>query len=206
MITSIIGTLETVTETSVILDRDGLAFEVLVPRGYAEELHDRHVGGETLRLQTIFMIEAGVAMSSMQPRLIGFRDVHEQKFFKIFTSVKGLGEKKALKALILPYRAIAAAIERGETATLLRLPGIGKRLADQIIAQLQGKLATFVADDEDLTATPKAMQGFAEDAMDILTGQLGFRDKDARERIDRALQEHPGIENAEQLMQVIFSQ
>ena len=206
MITQISGALESVHETSVILQRDGLSIEVLIPRGYAEELEDRGIHGKRLTLHTVFVIEGGMAVTTMRPVLIGFREPLEREFYAVFTGVKGLGEKKALKAMILPFRAIASAIEREETATLLRLPGIGKRLADQIIAQLKGKVLKFAEDDTGAHAPVFALQNFAEDALDILTTQLGFRDKDARERISRAMTEHPGISDTEELMQVIFSQ
>jgi Holliday junction DNA helicase RuvA len=206
VITKITGVVERVTDAAVILNRDGLSFEVLVPSGYAEELRDRMGHGESLTLHTVLVVEAGVAMTTMRPRLIGFRDAEERRFYEIFTGVKGLGERKALKAMILPYRVIAGAIEREETATLLRLPGIGKRLADQIVAQLKGKVTPFAGDEVEVRMPHVQLRDFEEEALDILTGQLGFRDRDARERIQRARTEHPGVTDTEQLMQVIFSQ
>ena len=106
--------------------------------------------------------------------------------------------------MILPAAAIAGAIEHGDTATLLRLPGIGKRLADQIIAQLKGKLAEFTDGEPGVTPGPAALTPVGEEALDILIGRLGYRDKDAQEMIGRALSEHPGIDDSEKLIQAIF--
>ena len=204
MITKISGILEAVTETSIILDREGMSFEVLAPRYFIDELRDRLPRGESIRLHTKLIIEAGIAMSSMRPVLIGFPNAREREFFSHFTSVKGLGDKKALKAMILPAAAIAGAIEHGDTATLLCLPGIGKRLADQIIAQLKGKLADFADGKSVTTPGPAALTPVGEEALEILMGTLGYRDKDAQEMVGRALSAHPGIDDTQQLMQAIF--
>ena len=67
MITKISGILEAVTETSIILDREGMSFEVLAPRYFTDELRERLPRGESIRLHTKLIIEAGIALSSMRP-------------------------------------------------------------------------------------------------------------------------------------------
>ena len=61
--------------------------------------------------------------------------------------MKGIGPKKALKALILPTGEIAQAIETRNSRFLVELPQIGKRMAEQVIAELAGtpKFATTLA-------------------------------------------------------------
>ena len=60
-----------------------------------------------------------------------------------------MGVKKALRSLIIPIKDIAAAIENRDSSQLCRLPGVGGRLADKIIAQLHGKTAKFALSRED---------------------------------------------------------
>ena len=48
--------------------------------------------------------------------------------------------RKALKALSMPISRVASAIEAKDTKLLQSLPGVGKRLADQMVAELAGKM------------------------------------------------------------------
>ena len=73
-------------------------------------------------------------------RMVGFLNAGERDFFTKFTSVKGIGVKKGLRSLSVPIATIAAAIEDGDDKMLMSLDGIGKRMAQQIIAELRGKL------------------------------------------------------------------
>ena len=62
------------------------------------------------------------------------------QFFRVFTTVKGIGIRKALRALARPVAEIAAAIQAKDARFLVDLPEIGKRTAEQIIAELHGKV------------------------------------------------------------------
>src|SRR5207302_2413101 len=77
---------------------------------------------------------------NLEPRMIGFLRVEQRKFFELFTTVSGIGTRKALRALTVPTGQIAHAIETGNTRFLIALPQIGKRLAEQIVATLAGKV------------------------------------------------------------------
>ena len=79
------------------------------------------------------------------PVLVGFLRRAERDFFRKFTTVGGIGPAKAAKAMNVSVSTIARAIEQEDRATLTRLPGIGARGADKIIATLRGKVVAEAA-------------------------------------------------------------
>ena len=132
MIVRLTGIISEVAETHAVLDRDGVGYEVLVC-GYAiGELSSRR--GQSVTLHTLEYLEGSAAGGNMIPRLVGFLHPEDRAFFERFITVKNIGVKKALKALILPMASIAASIESSDAKALARLPGIGPRAAEQIIS------------------------------------------------------------------------
>ena len=78
-----------------------------------------------------------------KPVLIGFNLEAEREFFQYFISVEDIGPLKAVKALNVPIREIARAIESKNVDALKQLKGIGNRTAQKIIATLEGKMDKF---------------------------------------------------------------
>lgn len=148
MIAWIEGVIESVHENAVVLGTDaGMAWEVRVPTVVADAMSARL--GQRVRLHTFVTLEQQAQGTSFTPRLIGFESPAQRSFFERFTKVKGLGNKRALKALAMPTGRIASAIRARDTASLARLPEIGKRLAETIVAELHGKIDEFADADAD---------------------------------------------------------
>jgi Holliday junction DNA helicase RuvA len=206
MITKISGIIDSINELSVIIENSGVFYSVRIPPVLIEKLSQKYRSGDELLLYTHYYIEGGVGVGNLFPKLNGFLDEEGRRFFEIFTTVKGLGEKKALQALVLPFNVVAKAIEQGDVYTLKRLPGIGGRMADKIIAELRGKLTQFVTETIDIgEMTGKAgVKSFESDAMEILIEQLGYRRVEAENLIRNTIAEHPEIESVEELVQNIF--
>lgn len=176
----------------------GVAYEVLLPAILADELSARV--GEPITLHTIQYLEAQSQGSSYVPRLIGFPSREDRRFFELFTTVKGLGAKRALRALRAPFPRIAAAIADRDVKFLQTLPEIGKRLAETIVAELHGKVDGFVSEGRTggggVGVEPKSMGALsdaARQAVDALI-QLGDARPDAEELVRRALQGEGGGE------------
>ncbi|MBL8758392.1 MAG: hypothetical protein JNK35_08195 [Phycisphaerae bacterium] len=148
MITRVRGHLEAIDGLAVTLrlpfpgdPAPGWAIEVLVPGYVARELAP--LTGQPLTLHTFCYLEGQGQGASFEPRLIGFLSPTERRFFDLFTTVKGIGNRKALRALTEPPPAVAAAIAARDTKWLTNLPEIGKRLAETIVAELHGKADAF---------------------------------------------------------------
>src|SRR3954447_20754061 len=141
MISSLTGQLQRVDEDRVHLRVGPMVYEALVP---ASDVPLLQAGvGEEMTFHTIFYLEGDASGGSLEPRLVGFLRPDDKRFFEKFITVKGIGPKKALKALVHPAGEVAQAIESKDTRSLVGLPQIGKRMAELIVAELAGKVAEF---------------------------------------------------------------
>ncbi len=204
MITRISGTLENISEESVIIGLNGISYQVFIPGVLFKNINE-YVKKNILTLYTKYYIEGGMHGGNQVPRLIGFGTETEREFFEKFTSVSGFGEKKALKALIIPFSTIASAIEASDKRTLMDLPGIGGRLADKIIAALKGKMVRF-AEAAGLPDT-KVISGSQDkvflDAVSVLL-QLDFNQREAETRVAEVFEQFPDLNNSEDVLTEVF--
>ena len=167
-----------------------LAYEVLVPAADAAALAGQR--GTTVRFVTLHYLEGQGQGSSFWPRLIGFRNAQDRDFFELFTTVKGIGVRKALRALQRPFAEVATAIAQRDEKALTALPEIGRKMAETIVVELKDKVARFTVGSGGGVApmvTPAAasLAGAAGDAVVVLV-QLGEARALAERLVERALQ------------------
>lgn len=114
--------------------------------------------------------------------LYGFADNYERDWFRLLTTVQGVGVRMALSILsTLSPDEISAAIMTADKATFTRAPGVGARLAVRILTELSGKVAALsdqvvaaaVSDVKGKESFSKTTQ-ILSDALLALEG-LGFR-------------------------------
>jgi len=196
MIARIAGRLEAVADGAALIDAGvGLCYEVLVPACDVERLARRV--GQDVRLHTIHFLEGDPSHGQAAPRLVGFGDEADREFFRLFTTVKGIGIRKALRAMVRPVAEVAAAIQNKDAKMLVALPGIGRRAAETIIAELHGKVERFAGEAGRLEPElPEA----AEEAIAVLV-QLGERRGDAMALVERVLAVAPELTSAEAIIQ-----
>jgi Holliday junction DNA helicase RuvA len=197
MISHLRGTLARKNETasSVELDVGGVWYEVELPAFVWQALAGAEPG-QDLELETFYFVTANAPI----PRLIGFQREMEREFFKKLVSVPNVGPTTATKALAMSVSTIAGWIEAGDTVSLGKLPGIGKRTAETIVAQLRGKVteeALLLDEGFDLKkAEPAAAEeGVLKDAAEALIG-LGYSRAEA-ERVLREIGEAEQPETVE---------
>jgi holliday junction DNA helicase RuvA len=201
MIVKVTGVLAQVGEDRVLVDRDGLGYEVLVPAYLAVQLADRV--GQPVTLFTMDYLEGSVNSGNLIPRLAGFASDVEKAAFQQLLGVKGFGIRKALKALAVPIGQVAAAIEQGDTVSLSRLPGIGKRTAEQIVATLRGKLTEIALRDKIVGgngAGVRAQTALSQAQMDALQLLIawGERHQGAENLLRRAAELYEKLESPEE--------
>ncbi len=199
MIARIAGRLEETTDGSALIDAGaGLWYEVLIPACDLERLSRRL--GQDVILHTIHYLDGDPSHGQQTPRLIGFASEGDRDFFRVFTTVKGIGVRRALRALVRPVGEVAAAIQGKDSKVLISLPGIGKRAAETIIAELNGKVDAFAGEVAPAEAEiPEA----GEEALAVLV-QLGERRADAMALIERVLAVSPELGSAEEIIQHAF--
>jgi Holliday junction DNA helicase RuvA len=208
MISRITGRLDAIenSKAQVALE-SGLTYEVLLPAATALRLQNQV--GQPITLQTLEFLEGSSQGSNFIPRLAGFATATDKAFFELFTTCKGIGARKALRALTLPCDQIAAAIADRDAKLLQSLPEIGKRMAETIIATLHGKVDPFISEaaypsrggDEpggkDQPAAPRSSA--AREALEVLL-QLGEPRAAALQWIEEARRKDPDLDDAQQLI------
>lgn len=192
------------------LEREGLVYAVDVPGYVARELADKIA--QPVTLHTLQYLEGSPAGGNLTPRLIGFVHRQDRAFLEKFTTVKGIGVRKALRALDQPPSVVAGWIEQGDAKALQHLPEIGKRLAETIIAELRGKLGAWLvapADGAGTTALPTVSAGTLSDqqreAIQILIA-WGDRPLDAERAVHALLESEPALAEAHaaQIVRTIY--
>ena len=201
MIARVSGQLEEVRDDRVLVSAGALAYEILVAPVTADDLRPRL--GQRVILHTLEYFDGNPAYGQMVPRLAGFLSETEKRFFIRYVSVQGLGVAKGLKSLVVPVGEIAARIESRDAARLAELPGIGRRTAEKIIAELVGKLDEFAlaAGAERRSEEPESKR----EAVAVLV-QLGLARPEAMERVDAAFERLGADAGVEALVREAFHQ
>ncbi|MBP3208983.1 MAG: Holliday junction branch migration protein RuvA [Oscillospiraceae bacterium] len=149
------GTVSELTAESIVLDCSGVGFEVTITPNTASALKI----GEKAKL----FITESIGENNFD--LFGFLTGKEKQFFKMLTSVSGIGPKAAMS--ILSYNTpegLAMAIVNGKEAALTACPGIGKKTAQRVILELKDKISKSVS------GTEKAVSGLGLPVMSAAAG------------------------------------
>lgn len=123
------GEIARITPEYIVIDRDGLGFQILTPNPFRFQV------GQPELVYTYLQVREDLQ------QLIGFKTLSERELFRKLIQVTGIGPKGALAILASgqPEQVIGA-IEREDDAFLVKFPGVGKKTARQIILDLKGKL------------------------------------------------------------------
>lgn len=209
MITKLTGKLELLGTEEACINLGPVQVAALISEETRLKLQSQL--GEVVTLYTIFDIEGGVGGSRMSPRLIGFQSPVDREFFEIFTSVDGVGVRKALRAMTRSVADLARMIQNQDVKGLSTLPGIGEAFAERIVAKLRRKVAVFAMGGDDGGAggkQTKAKPGFVSDEVieEALLGlvSLGHSDADARHMVESALALERPFESAGELIAAIY--
>jgi Holliday junction DNA helicase RuvA len=167
MLARLTGTLESLAANTALLTpngAEGVAYEILLPAYLADRLsHTPGMSGawganpedgsaRRITLHTLQYLESQNQGASFIPRLLGFASPHEREFFELLTSVKGLGNKRAMRAMAVEPHAIARAIAERDARFLQTLPEIGPKLAELIVHELKSKVDRFLLSSRDTAA------------------------------------------------------
>lgn len=204
MISHLRGVLARRTEddSSVDIDIGGVWYHVELPAFVWRAIEERQIG-EELELETFYY----VSQNAPTPRLIGFQREIERGFFEKLVTVPNVGPTTATKALVFSVSTIATWIEAGNVSELTKLPSIGKRSAETIVAQLRGKVTeeALLADerfDKPEKPKPAGPSEVARDTIDALVA-LGYTRTDA-ERVVSQVEEEAAPATVEEAIRAVF--
>ena len=193
------GTLLKTGEDRILLLSSQIGYEIMLPAFVMETVRAKNAG-EPLSLYIYYQ------QTERQPKpvLIGFNLEAEKEFFQLFVTVEDIGPLKAVKAMTIPVRDIARAIENRDEARLRQLKGIGSRTAQKIIATLSGKMDKFaLIRKTEKTPSPEEID-ITRPVIDVLVSQLGHRVADARKMIAAALDRNPDVRTPEELFDELY--
>ena len=165
MIGRLTGLLLEKNPPQILLDVQGVAYEVDVPMSTFYILPALH---ETVVLHTHLVVREDAHL------LFGFGSLDERTAFRQLLKISGVGPRLALAVLSgLSMAELADAVARKESGRLTKIPGVGKKTAERLVLELQGK---FEADAVGSTASAAPVRG--DDVTNALLA-LGYSSKEA---------------------------
>ena len=198
-----------IQRTSLLLRVDSLCYEIFVPSGIASRLRmsQESERKNPLTFYTIYYIDGGLGGGHLTPKLVGFLEPIDREFFEAFTTVPGVGFMKALKCLVQPLNEIARAIERGDTAFLQELPGIGGKTAERIVTELKGKMSKFALahSSQPLSIEKESVSELKEEALAVLL-QLEYSRAEAYRMVSEIFAKHKNVKTTEEFLRRVFEQ
>ena len=183
MIAKLKGVVDSVDEGSAVIDVNGVGYLVSAS---SRTLRDLVVGGAATLLVETIVREDAIA-------LYGFLGTPERDWFRILTTVQGVGARVALSILsTLSPDEIVRAIAAQDRATLSRPAGVGPKLAARLATELKDKAAAFgvapgASHAVDAAAHAGPSGSINEDAISALVN-LGYRRVEAFGAVARVMQ------------------
>ena len=181
MIGKLTGTVDAITDDTVILDVNGVGYLVQCPTSTLSRL--------AVGARASLMIEMKVSEDAI--KLYGFFAAEEREWFRLLQTVQNVGGKVALSVLsTLSPRELQRALALGDKAMIGRASGVGPKLALRIATELKDKAPAMMLHGEDeglVAAVARAPRGPEGDAVSALV-HLGYSQSLAAEAVARAVQ------------------
>ena len=173
----------------LLLDVQGVGYEVLVSLSTFFAVPDV---GESVTLHTHFVVREDAQ------QLYGFAELGERTLFRHLIKVNGVGPKMALAILSgMSASEFALCVHNNDVATLVKLPGVGKKTAERLVIEMRDRLGDIETSASPHSGVTSATTGIVEEAESALIA-LGYRPQDAAKMVSRA--ESNDIDSAEQLI------
>jgi len=176
--------------TEIIIDCNGVGFSAFISVNSFEKLPDE---GEEITLYTLLITRDDTF------ELFGFSEIFEREVFKLLISISGIGPKSAMS--ILSSMSVAELQEKilsGDSISLQKLPGIGKKTAERIILELKDRIHKVSIPSQ--FEVRKEQNLIIREAVSALV-TLGYTPALAEKLINKSISDSPEISfSAEQLI------
>jgi len=178
MIASLAGRIEALEEGRCVVDVNGVGYLVQASTRTLAALPQPPALAKLL-------VETAVREDAIM--LYGFADTAEREWFRLLTTVQGVGGRVALNILsALSPRDLVGAIAAGDKASLTRAAGVGARLALRLLTELREKAGAMPVPAG--VSMPAISGGVTGDALSALLN-LGYRRPEAAAALDRAIEQ-----------------
>lgn len=178
MITQIIGRLVEKNPTNVVIDCNGVGYEINISLHTFSQLGEE----EKLKLYTHLQIREDAHI------LYGFFTTMERSVFRLLLSVSGIGASTARTMLSsMDPKQIQAAVASEDINAIKSIKGIGLKTAQRLILELKEKMLNLTGIDEIPVLKSNTIKEEALSALEV----LGYTRKNAEKMIDNIIQNHP---------------
>jgi len=165
MIGRLTGLLLEKNPPQILLDVQGVGYEVDVPMSTFYNLPALH---EKVVLHTVMVVREDAQL------LYGFASHEERAAFRQLLKISGVGPKMALSVLSgLSLADLASAVVNKDIGRMTKIPGVGKKTAERLLLELQGKFSALPA-----SVARGAASSHADDIVNALLA-LGYNEKEA---------------------------
>src|SRR5256714_9020840 len=180
MITFLRGKLVSSVPTQVIIEVNGIGYELLIPLSSFDKLP---AAGQELTILTHLAIREDAHV------LYGFMTTAEREMFRLLVNnVSGIGPKLALNVLSgMNVTALRGAVASGDIKSLSQISGVGKKTAERIVVELKDKIGPAGA--WEASSAQRALSALDQKTNDAVLAlvALGFKQNDAYESVRAAL-------------------
>ena len=175
MIGSLAGLLMHKLPPTLLVEVAGVGYELEAPMSTFYSLPPV---GQPVRLMTHLVVREDAHL------LYGFGTTEERQLFRSLLKVSGVGPRVALAILSgSTVEAFAACVHAGDAASLTRIPGVGRKIAERLIVEMRDRLVAAAADGH--AATAAAPLGVAAEAFSALIA-LGYKSAEATRLLKNA--------------------
>ena len=164
----------------VIVDVQGVGYRVFIPLTTFYELPE---AGQTITLH----VHTNVKQDAIN--LFGFHTIQERDLFQLMISVSGIGPRIAMNILSgISAQDLLNAISGGHVEKLVKIPGVGKKMAERLILELKEKVLKKMMLEKmpETGAGPDAGEIIREDVLSALVN-LGYKNNVAQDALNKAL-------------------
>jgi Holliday junction DNA helicase RuvA len=181
--------------TEVVLDVHGVGYRLFVPLSVFAVLPD--VGQEAV-LHTHFVVREDAQ------HLYGFIDRDERRLFQALIKVNGVGPRLGLAILSgMEMSAFVQSIHDGDTASLVRLPGVGKKTAERLIVEMRDRLKDWSVGDVPHAPSATGAASHARHEAEGALVALGYKPAQAEQAVKAALKAQPDLAIEELIRQAL---
>jgi Holliday junction DNA helicase RuvA len=161
---------------ALVLDVNGVGYELLAPIGTLGRLHREPDGRVTLRVHTHVREDALT--------LFAFATDLERVAFRTLIAIPNVGPKTALAILsALPAAELARAIAAKDVKRLTAVPGVGKKTAERLVLELRDKLPVLGPAEPTAASSKPSRAGTHRDALASALVNMGYRAAEAERAV-----------------------
>ena len=184
MIGSLIGLIKEKTPSAILLEVNGIGYEISIPLSTSFQLPKV---GESAFILTHLVVR------EYQHSLYGFATEEERKLFRALIKISGVGAKLAITILSgTNVTGFIQSVVNEDIDALVHLPGIGKKTAERLVVEMKDKISEI--SDEQHNLQDSGVNSAVAEAINALVN-LGYKTKDAKNILDKIDSEELSVED-----------